>query len=443
MRLRRIYSMKIWSLGLGVAFAMGMTCTLYAAGGAVKKPAMRLYETPNYKLSTDLPEEMAREADLRMTRMFEEYTRRTAGFSGAPREKFPFSMFQNLEDYYAAGGLPGSAGCYNLGTGQLMAFAGGKNSQMTWHIIQHEGFHQFAAATIHAELPPWVNEGLAEYFGEALFTGDSYIPGFINPGRLEIVKEEITKGQWKPFATMTTMTLTEWNHQMGAANYNQAWAMVHFLAHGEDGKYQKAFTAYINQMNRGATPAAAWANVFGKDVAGFQEKCEKWWKALPEYPTNEIYEKATVMRMTSILAREEAQGHHYDGWKDFLAQARPTDLKLSRDLWLPTSFVDEADTMSEKIGTWTLENKPKQMPRLICVGNTSTYTGTFVLNGKKVASINVIAAANSQTQPAKQASTKPVITPTSITMKLPTSPATRPAPNATRPAPTTTTKPSR
>ena len=31
----------------------------------------------------------------------------------------------------------------------------------TWHVVQHEGFHQFVFAVIRGEIPTWVNEGLA------------------------------------------------------------------------------------------------------------------------------------------------------------------------------------------------------------------------------------------------------------------------------------------
>ena len=57
-----------------------------------------------------------------------------------------------------------------------MAFAGEHITAYTWHTVQHEGFHQFAHAVIGGDIPTWLNEGLAEYFGEALFTGGRVRP---------------------------------------------------------------------------------------------------------------------------------------------------------------------------------------------------------------------------------------------------------------------------
>ena len=35
-------------------------------------------------------------------------------------------------------------------------------------------------------MPTWLNEGLAEYFGEGIFTGDGFVTGVISPERLAI-----------------------------------------------------------------------------------------------------------------------------------------------------------------------------------------------------------------------------------------------------------------
>src|SRR5947209_2706461 len=73
---------------------------------------LKIYETPHYVMHTDIAEADAREADLRMTRMFEEYQRRTAGFSGQVNTKFPFFLFKKPADYYASGAIPNSDGVF-------------------------------------------------------------------------------------------------------------------------------------------------------------------------------------------------------------------------------------------------------------------------------------------------------------------------------------------
>ena len=137
-----------------------------AAARASRRRALKRYEGRYYVINTDLAGDDLREADLRMTKMAEEYKKRTEGFSGTIGHKFPFFLFRDLDDYHAAGGMQGTAGVFNPNTDTLMAIAGEKTTAYTWSVIQHEGFHQFARTVIGGELPIWVNEGMAEYFGE-------------------------------------------------------------------------------------------------------------------------------------------------------------------------------------------------------------------------------------------------------------------------------------
>jgi hypothetical protein len=102
--------------------------------------------------------------------------------------------------------------------------------------------------------------------------------------------------------------------------------------------------------------------------------------------------KAEVQSLTSILARATLQRQTFASFDEFVEKARSTDLKLSRDMWLPPEFVDNAMKRAKRTGTWTLEPaKAKgQLPKLVCVTkDDETYTGTFVLQGTRVAQVAV------------------------------------------------------
>ena len=171
---------------------------------------LKCYDTRYYTIYTDIAPEDEKEAAIRMTRMAEEYHERTKSFSGVIRTRFPFYLFKSPTDYYAAGGMPGSAGVfmYDQHGGKLMAVAGKKTSQDTWHVVQHEGFHQFAHAVIGGTMPIWLDEGLAEYFGESIFTGDGFVTGVIPPWRLSRLKTEIADK--KLMALNDMMVLVIW-----------------------------------------------------------------------------------------------------------------------------------------------------------------------------------------------------------------------------------------
>ena len=230
---------------------------------------LKLYETRYYRVYTDIDPAQAREACIRMTRMAEEYHARTLEFAGDIREKLPFYLFKTADEYYAAGGLAKSAGVFN-GT-RLMAMADPRVGKQVWHIVQHEGFHQFVHAVIGGEIPIWVNEGMAEYFGEAIFTGDGFVVGVIPPWRLERIKKSMaTKGGFKSITAMMRLSHATWNSEMNIANYDQAWSMVHFLAHGDDGRYQEAFEKYMRLVSVGRPSEDAWNATFRRRQRGLR-----------------------------------------------------------------------------------------------------------------------------------------------------------------------------
>jgi len=372
---------------------------------------LHTYDTPHYTLHTDISEADAREVDLRMTRIFEEYQRRTAGFSGQVNGKFPFYLFKNPDDYYASGAIPESAGVFirdQYGS-RLMAIAGEHADNETWHIIQHEGFHQFAANVIRGELPIWVNEGLAEYFGEARWTGDSFVTGLIPPQRLAEVNVAILRKTFKPFDKMMMMTADEWGSHLDYANYTQAWAMVHFLAQGENGRYQNAFVQFMQNLNRGMNAGDAWSSVFGNDTKAFENHFEKWWLGLPKNPTRNLYMRAAVSTLTSFLARASLQKQTFPDVETFISTVKLPDLHAPREIWLPSTLFEEVAPVTQKVGTWSIETGPNKMPRLVCIDADGTkYVGAFT------SSNNRIQVTVTETPPAKAVSHPNPTTPPAV-----------------------------
>jgi hypothetical protein len=353
---------------------------------------LRVYETPYYTLHTDLPEADAREADLRMTRMFEEYQRRTSGFAGQVNKKFPFFLYKNKADFLAAGAPKGSAGVYieYHGSSWLMAVAGEKTTAETWHVVQHEGFHQFIRAAIQNDIPIWANEGLAEYFGEGLWTGDGFVTGLIPPDRLDDVKTAIKNRTFRPFFQMMNMTDEEWGNKLEYSNYDQAWAMVHFLAHAENGRYQQPFLNFMNQVSHGIPPTTAWSNIFGNDSAAFERRFAEYWMGLPDNPSRPEYMKALVQTETSFLARATIQRQTFPDPAAFFRTYNPTTIAATnRDLWLPPKLFTDATTAALKVGDWTFETG-NGAPKLVCKDEDGTkFVGTFSVGNGKVGRVSV------------------------------------------------------
>lgn len=327
-------------------------------------PPLDTHETAYYIVHTDLRGHDLQEAVARITRMGEEYYQRTRAFAGRITEKFDFYLVSSPRDYYALGGMQGSAGMYDPNTKRLMAVTGRRATPQTWATIQHEGFHQFAHNVIGGEIPIWVNEGLAEYFGEAIFTGDDYVSGVIPPQRLARLKAAIRSDALRPLSEMLALTHAAWNVEMSLANYDQAWSMVHFLAHAENERYQGAFAKYMKDISRGMKSEHAWRNNFGRGTIAFERKWKAYWLNLPDNPTAEKYAEATVARLTSFLARAHAQRQMFQSVESFFQAAEAGRLKAAEEDWLPPALLEEALRFAPRLGKWALRRGGR--PQLIC-----------------------------------------------------------------------------
>jgi len=373
------------------AFALLLT----VLPAAVAQPRFVAYKSPYYSIHTDLDLDSAREATIRLTKMFEEYRGRTTAFTVKIQQQLPFHLFSRHEDYIAAGGFPGSAGVYT--GGRLMATVGPATSVVSWKIVQHEGFHQFVDVVIGRSLPVWVDEGLAEYFGEAVFTGDGFVSGLVPSWRLARIKSKITKGRFSPLVDIMYVTREEWNARMSGNDYDQAWSMVHFLAHGDGGKYEQPFNGFLRDAGRTGVWDQAWARHFGPDLGPFETAWRKYWLELPDNPTANLYARATVETLTSFLARAVSRNQSFESAEAFFEQAQSGKLQAHPEDWLPQSLLASALAKVKETGTWSLSSQQRrENPSLTCVTKDgTTLIGRFTLRKDRVKSVLV------ETKPAR------------------------------------------
>lgn len=387
---------------------------LYAAQPGAPKPAkstnatLKTYTSPIYYVYTDVEEEDAKEAIIRMNKVAFEYHERTKSlFAGTITKPLPFYLFSNGDDYYAAGGLPGSAGVFTGDSlmARVIRSRDGRVGTGTWHVCQHEGFHQFVHAVIRGDIPTWVNEGLAEYFGEGVFTGDGMVTGVIPAFRCKKVQQEIASGAFLPLPKMMTMTNAEWNGRLDVVHYDQAWSMVHFLAQGDGGKYTDAFARYLQIVGKGTPSDRAWLMAFGS-VDGFEARWKAFWTNLPENPTLDLYAQADVAALTSFLARAYSQKQTFDTFDEFI-KTDASDLKAAPADWLPPALYTEMRAMAAQLRNKDAEfalarGSRGPLPQLVCtLPDATKITGTFSLSSGRIGKVTAEIAKPPATKPAK------------------------------------------
>jgi len=95
--------------------------------------------------------------------------------------------------------------------------------------------------------------------------------------------------------------------------YAEAWPLVHFLEHGDDGQYKTPFIQYLYFLARGS-PAEAWRRVFGANLAGFEARWRAYLMGLkPET-------RLSCRQQMDLLGRWIAQfyGRHPEYFKDIV-----------------------------------------------------------------------------------------------------------------------------
>lgn len=377
------------ALVVGVLAISGLDSTALAQGVYPQLPNtqdMRVLETPYYTFWSDVPEANLREVTVRMNTMAQVYIQRTRGFSGTIHNKLPFYLFSTQARYLSAGGMQGSDGQF---TGrELMAIAGQNLTANSWHVMQHEGFHQFADAVIGGDLPIWANEGLAEYFGEALYTGDGFVSGVVPPWRLKRLQARLVLGDYMPLDQMMFLSHEQWNAQLALANYDQAWSMVQFLAHGEGGKYQKPFAQFMSDVSAGTPWRNAWANRMGSPE-NFQKKWLQYWLTLPEKISDPLYLQATAQTFASFIGRAQLQKQTFADWNAFTQAVEDRKLSIGNSDWLPPSLLTEAMVYAKEHGTWSLES-PANKPAVVVVttDDGTRLTAWCVIKRNKVDAVS-------------------------------------------------------
>jgi len=184
-----------------------------------------------------LPTETHAKVEVAVSKIYEIYrSRLRLAFRGDP--SFDIRIFADEDAFTRYGdGLP----IKGLASGY---FSPERNEAVTWRqksfdklleVITHEANH---ALSYHAfrEVPPWLNEGLSEYFERMEVFGLAVvIPP--NPEWDQLIKKKVRDGTITPLADYLGMNRRDWQfHNLsGNRSYAQAWSLVYFLMSTPEG----------------------------------------------------------------------------------------------------------------------------------------------------------------------------------------------------------------
>jgi len=270
---------------------------------------LKVGTSKHYEVILDLSNELARDCAMRLDAMYEEYARRMSDF-GVPNEAkvLPVYLFQKKEDYVAFTHSEHTAGLFQPGDNSYLAsFVEPQGLANMRRTLQHEAFHQFAHFVVSPNIPTWLNEGIAELYNDAIWTGNKYIMGELYPRRVRRIDDEVRRKAFVPFDEMIGMSQKKWNETLATdpekatTYYNQAWAMMYFLTMSGRNAQPRMITAYLKRLHDKADPTETWKEMF-PDTKALQNQFAAWATHAVPTPGGTLIERQEVLADIRLMA---------------------------------------------------------------------------------------------------------------------------------------------
>lgn len=384
-RLLQVVPLLLWLLTAATAPAAAQGTPAQNPTAEWFAKAGREFRSKHYRILSDLDPDETKLYAAHLDLMYEEYARRLAGIpQQAPEIPFVL-MFQRESDYlgvlrnrYGINGT-GSGGMFFISpAGAALAFFVEQLPRTrVLHVVQHEGFHQYAHSRFAGTLPPWVNEGLAEFFGEAIVVDGRVIVGQASPGAVASVKKAIETGTTVDFVRLLTMSGDQWNANVRAGNasvqYVQSWSMVQFLGWADGGRYQKPFEAYLRLLHSGTPSERAFVQAFGtNDVASFERAWRDW--AVNMKPSAFSAAAARITFLAEGLRYLSREGVAVESLEDLVSQLRERSFSLEITVHGRTETISATEAILEIPQDGLAKAKPvfDLIPPRRATGTTST-----------------------------------------------------------------------
>jgi hypothetical protein len=134
--------------------------------------------------------------------------------------------------------------------------------------VRHEGTH----ALLHADLdmvPLWLDEGLAEYF-EIPYDERTFDHPHLSDMRWQVSRMNLAARIKATGPSLERLEDLRDLNQMGAAEYRQSWAWVHFMLHGSSEAHEE-LTAFLADI-RAHTPPGKLSDRLKRRIPDVEQK---------------------------------------------------------------------------------------------------------------------------------------------------------------------------
>ena len=117
---------------------------------------------------------------------------------------------------------------------------------LTASILLHEGTHQFVNIICNANVPIWINEGLATYYESSKFEGTALKTNIINQNRLQLIRSLIVKKDVPRLEDIINIRQANFT----IYEYAHTWSLVYFFMNYNQGQYADELENYFESIKK-------------------------------------------------------------------------------------------------------------------------------------------------------------------------------------------------
>jgi len=140
-----------------------------------------------------------------------------------------------------------------------------------YRVVYHEYMHELLRINYRG-LPAWLDEGLAEYWGNSEIENNVARVGMANKGEVLLLQQ-------KPLLPLATLVSVDRTSPLYNAEehtgifYSESWVLVHYLNFADEVRDQKLLDKYLGELRTTGDPIEAANRSFG-DLSKLEDKLE-------------------------------------------------------------------------------------------------------------------------------------------------------------------------
>ncbi|MEM7385610.1 MAG: DUF1570 domain-containing protein [Verrucomicrobiota bacterium] len=206
-------------------------------------------------------------------------------------------LFSTRDGYEAAGGLPGTVGLFQPRRRETLILRpklfgedlrSNMNETRSYDLVVHEMAHQVLSRW-NRVLPPWINEGLAEYFAAAHIAPGQYRFHRMETEIIDHVKRYLGKRRAElsgpDIQTVLSMSNRTWNtsnrpdSDKNYEKYGVALVLIHHFFH-RDGGNGEAMRRYLKALQSGRRSSEATQEFLLRDrpTERLEADLQRYWR---------------------------------------------------------------------------------------------------------------------------------------------------------------------